>query len=281
MLKLKSFVSFWIVLSLSSILLAQSGPTWRVLGNLQDAQKVWAFLEIPGTDIVLAGGRAYSNYAAVWKSTDRGNSWTRKFCQRYSSEGIKQFAFDEDKNIIFAGIAENDGSYIEWNSLVRSNDMGETWTFIPHPVSLGNRAEAHSIILLNDKLYVAFNDKHTENGNSSYWSIYSAELYRLDVSDPNPDNWYWEFVMQYPELDYLMRLTEKDGKIYVFGKDKATDGIRFFVYDPETMDKTATKVGTIRDIKKQIQQIKQQQTAFKGQDTHNSTPTLNKGRVIR
>ncbi|APF19658.1 glycosyl hydrolase BNR repeat-containing protein [Caldithrix abyssi DSM 13497] len=265
-----------IILFLSSIfagqLLAQSGPAWLQQGNLQYADKIWAFLEIPNTNIIFAGGRSDRDEAGIWKSTNGGQTWEQKLRKWYSSEGVRQFAFDESRNLIFACISNVNGGYdLEWKTIYYSDDLGETWKYIYHPAQLGYRAGAHSIVLLNNKLYVAFEDRHPENGND-YQYIYSADLLRLDISNANSDYWYWEHCMHYPELDYIMRLSVKDNKIYVFGKDKETDGIRIFIYNTETMGKTASNLGTIQENEKTIKLLKQQQAAFNEEQTSGTTP---------
>ena len=243
---------FIFVLALSNGL-AQSGPSWLIQGNLQDAYRVWDFLEIPNTNIILACGQddpSWGIWAIIWKSTNGGYTWHKVLSEYQASEGFVQFAYDQNKNIVFvcAGQLNNN---MEWKSIYYSTDQGENWTSIVHPPTLGNHAGARSIVLLNNKLYIAYLDYHTENGNN--WGMYSAMLYRIDVSDYNPSNWYWEFLMQYPELDYLMRLAEKDGKLYVFGKDWNSNAIRVFTYDTQTLDRMAVRIGTVEEVRQQVE----------------------------
>lgn len=261
--------SIFIVIIFSTNLLAQTGPAWMQQGDLVDAKKIWCFLEIPNTSIILAGGRCYYKDAAIWKSTNNGQTWVRKFRKGETDEGVRQFAFDENKNIIFAAVSDY-WSYLEWKSIWYSTDLGETWNYISQPAQLGNRAQAHSIVLLNNKLYVAFQDDHSENGNDN-WGIYSADLYRLDISNPNSSYWYWEYCMHYPELDYIMRLAINDGKIYVFGKDRNTNGIRIFTFDPEANGKNSLFIGNLNDINKNIE-ILQKEELKNNQEKNNSVP---------
>ena len=259
-------------------LYAQEGPAWLPMGNLHRAEKVWTFLEIPNTSIILAGGRSGRENAGIWKSTDGGQNWEQKFNEWYASEGVRQFAFDANKNLIFAGIS-NVARYLEWKSLWYSNDLGETWNAIFYPSNLGARAGIHSIILIDNKLYVAFEENRNENGND--WWIYSAMLYRLDISDPDPGRWYWEFIMQYPDLNYIMRLAEHNGKLYVFGKDYTRDAIRVFTHDLQTLNTTANSVGTIGEIESQIARIQQQQLEIQNETSRSSNNEDDLERTIK
>ncbi len=272
-------VMILLVFILSVSLLAQSGPAWLQQGNLRYADKIWAFLEIPGTDIIIAGGRSDRDEAGIWKSTNGGQTWDQKLRKWYTSEGVREFAFESARNLIFACISNiTGGNDLEWKSIYYSDDLGETWKYIYHPAKLGYRAGAHSVVLLDNKLYVAFEDKHPENGNDNQY-IYSADLLRLDISNANPDYWYWEQCMHYPELDYIMRLTVKDNQIFIFGKDKDTDGIRIFIYNPQTMGKAAINLGTLKENEVRIELQKQQQTALKAENNLSTAPENNGGEV--
>ncbi|RMF54403.1 MAG: hypothetical protein D6748_16455 [Calditrichaeota bacterium] len=253
--------------------LAQSGPSWLIQGNLDGATKIWDFIEIPNTSIIIAGGLAGDN-AAIWKSTNGGLTWTRKFYvwhSHWSQRGIAQFAYDGVKNIIFACSALN-YSHLDWLSIHYSIDQGETWTSLVHPEILGQNAGAFSILLLNNKLYIAYQEDRPENGNN--WNIYSAMLFRLDVSSVNPSDWVWEFLMQYPELDYIMRLAEKNGMLYVFGRDKASNAIRVFTYNTQVLDNMATRIGTVEEVRLQVEQyqaqLAQQEDKNSASDDHSS-----------
>ena len=237
---------------------AQTGPSWLVQGDLYRAVKIWDMLEIPNTNIILAAGKGYSTTASIWKSTNNGQNWERKFISWDTDNGVLQLAYDPNKNIVFGAIGNTVWSALNWKSIVYSTDQGETWVSIWHPAMLGDQAGANSIIFLNNKLYIAYMEKHYENGN--YWGIYSAMLFRIDVSSYNPSDWYWEFLMQYPEMDYIMRLAEKDGKLYVFGKDWNSDAIRVFTYDTQTLDRMATRIGTVEEVRQQIEQYQAQLT---------------------
>ncbi|NOX38322.1 MAG: exo-alpha-sialidase [Calditrichaeota bacterium] len=236
-------------------LFAQEGPAWLPMGDLYQAEKIWTFLEIPNTSIVLAGGRYGGEGMGIWKSTDGGQTWSLKLKKYYTKEGVRQLIFDDKKNIIFACISNISRDYkdLPWKSLWYSDDLGETWNYIYHPTNLGAQAGIHGMALIDNKLYVAFEENRTENGND--WWIYSAMLYRLDISDHDPDNWYWEFVMQYPDLNYIMRLTENNGKLYVFGKDYNRDAIRIFIHDVQMLNTSSVTLGTISKIASQVQSL--------------------------
>ena len=243
-----------LIFSLSNVW-AQSGPSWLIQGNLQEAEIVNDFLEIPNTNIIIAAGRRYNRYPAIWKSTNSGVTWTRKYYSWSSTNGVVQLAYDANKNIIFGAIGHHIWDHY-WESIIYSTDQGENWNTIIHPGMLGDGAGASSILFHNNKLYVAYKDYHYENNPN--FEMYSAMLFRIDVSDYNPSGWYWEFLMQYPEMDYIMRLAEKNGKIYVFGKDKNSNAIRVFTYDTQTLDRMAVRIGTVEEVRQQVEQYQAQ-----------------------
>ncbi|RMD92842.1 MAG: exo-alpha-sialidase [Calditrichaeota bacterium] len=275
--------SIFVSLFLFQVAWSQVGPSWLIQGNLQDASQIRDFLEIPNTNIIIAAGRKWSDQAALWKSTDNGNTWNKKYEKWAASNGAVQLEYAEAKNVIFAGFGDAVWGQLTWVSIVYSTDQGETWIEITHPAMLGDHAGANSILLLNNKLYIAYRENHSENGNS--WGIYSAMLFRIDVSDVNPSNWVWEFLMQYPELDFITRLADKDGKLYVFGKDKNSDAIRIFTYDPQTLDRMASRVGTVEEVRLQVEkyqaQLAQQKAENQSSETNAPTPDVPGGKALK
>ncbi len=266
---MKVYALALVVLVFTQNIFAQEPPAWLPMGNLYRADKIWCFLEIPGTSIILAGGRADRDEAGIWKSTDGGENWTLKLHTWYTAEGVREFAFDANRNIIFACVSNITGSYLEWDPLWYSTDLGESWAAISNPTNLGYRAGIHSIVLDGNNLYVAFEDVRPENGNS--WGIYSAMLYRLDISSADPNDWKWEFVMQYPELNYLMRLTINNGKLYVFGKDYERDAIRIFTHSLQKLNAMAVPVGTVGEIQRSIEEIEAQKSSVVDQSLEDET----------
>ena len=228
MLKALKFFSagMLITLFLFSNLFAQEPPSWLQTGNLQSAYNVRDFLEIPNVNVILACGKYdyYSNGNGIWKSTDGGVTWALKGTSTHGT--LYQFAYDSLNHKIF--VCGNGGP-----NLFYSLNYGDNWASISNPVVGGGAS--YSIQIIGQKLYVAFHDN----------TFYSALLYRLDFSDPDPANWFWEFVMQYPQLDHIMRLTVKDDILYIFGKDKTTDGLRIFTYDPTAARRPARRMETV------------------------------------
>ncbi len=272
------FIGVFLLLLIFSLnnVWAQSGPSWLIQGDLQDATIINDFIEIPNTNIIIAAGRSYNKYPSIWKSTNSGVTWTRKYYSWSSNYGVVQLEYDNNKNIIFGALGQYVWNHFSWKSIIYSTDQGENWNTITHPASLGEYSGANSILLLNNKLYIAYWPNHPENGNY-HWGDYSAMLYRIDVSDYNPSNWYWEFLMQYPELDYLMRLAEKDGKLYVFGKVWNSNAIRVFTYDTQTLDRMAVRIGTVEEVRQQVEQYQAQlaQQAKENPAPDNTTTVAN------
>ena len=260
---------FTLALLIATVLYAQEPPAWLPMGNLDRADKIWTFLEIPGTSIILAAGRADRDEAAVWRSTDGGQSWSRPFHSWYSVEGVRELAFDANRNIIFACISNITGSYLEYDPLWYSTDLGESWASVAIPTNWGPRAGIHSIALYDNKLYVVLEEVRTENGN--YWGIYSGMLYRLDISSADPNDWTWEFVMQYPELNYLVRLAVNNGKLFVFGKDYDRDAIRIFTHSLQELNAKATTIGTVGHFKEQIEALKHNAQQVPAEINENNT----------
>ncbi len=225
-----------IMVIVGGILNAQSGPSWLQMGNLLGAYEIFDILEIPNTNVVIAAGLVsdWSWHGGVWKSVDGGHTWTRK--AYYGGLGFYNLQYDTLKNIIFA---LGDIRYF----LIYSTNHGEQWHEIYYPYFIGDGA-AMSSVLVNGKLYAGF---YTWM-NHRY---YSPVLLRLDYSDPDTNNWYWELICQYPELQDtagVFQLLYKDNKIFVFGEDKGGNGIRIYTYDISTLDKMAKPIGTVAEM---------------------------------
>ena len=206
------------------------------MGDLDRAYKIFDILEIPNTNIVIAVGQisGWIWHGGVWKSVDGGHTWTRK--AHYGDAVFYMLQYDTLKNIIFSVGKVRD-------FLIYSTNYGEQWHEIYYPYFIGEWA-ARSSVLISGKLYVGF---YTwVNGR-----YYSPVLIRLDYSDPNPNNWYWELINQYPELNDtagIFRLVYKNNKLFVFGEDKGGNGIRIYTYDISTLDKMAKPIGTVAEM---------------------------------
>ncbi len=241
----------------SSSLNAQVAPNWLPQHDLFEAEVIYDFLEIPGTNMIFAAthcqGHYHDDFYAVFKSSDGGHTWDRVFTDwNCHWSPTRKLAYDTTRNTVFAG-----GYFCNNYSLAYSMDYGETWYKIAHPfVGLISGVHFYDILLVNDYIYVAPSDL----------LIYSAQLWRLDIHDSNPDNWTWEFVLSYPELDYLVRLGYKDGKLYVFGKDKDADAIRIFIHDISKLDSMAKPYKTVA-------QLREINNSIVSHDANNTSPS--------
>ena len=66
--------------------------------------------------------------------------------------------------------------------------------------------------------------------------------------------------MQYPELDYIMKITENNGKLYVFGKDYDRDAIRIYIHNLQSLNASGVAVGTVSEIQSRIETLRQQRS---------------------
>ena len=204
------------------------GANWSISSNGLENPYVYCLVIDQNNPLILYAG-TYGD--GVYKSIDGGINWTH-WGINPGAGTLYQFAYDSLNNKLFVcGDAAN-------HTIFYSINFGSNWYSIASPIQIGG-GWAYSIKILGQKLYVAFKEKL---GNLQF---YSALLYRLDFSDSDPANWFWEFVMQYPQLDHIMRLAVKDDILYLFGKDKTTDGLRIFTYNPAADGRQARRMENV------------------------------------
>jgi len=254
------------VLAVNMGLYAQAGPTWVPQGNLPYARVIKDIYEIPGTDIVIAvGQRADGSHEepSIWRSTDGGHTWSWwgwNFPNHGDDEAIwytfHQISYDTSRNILLSTCGGGAGDW-QPRTVWYSNDYGESWHYVNHPYYLVGDGDAASSVILNGKLYVIYEKLI---GGTFYDS---PILLALDYYDPNPDNWTWYFVRQYPQLDingthstFWGVLAVKDGKLYVVGKDKNTDAIRIYTYEPSKLEATMQRIGTVAEMREYWEKLK-------------------------
>jgi hypothetical protein len=126
------------------------GKTWHEKNDGLIYKEVWSIAQHPTTGVLFVG----TGPAAVFKSTNYGDSWT--FCEQlHTLPETKHWTFPnpphiahvkgfglcrEDPNIIFGAIEEG------W--LIRSQDGGDTWTTLQS----GTEIDSHTVsVMPNDR----------------------------------------------------------------------------------------------------------------------------------
>ncbi len=103
-----------------------TGTDWIPAGPSNIGGRITALLIHPSNDSIIYAAAASGG---VWKSTDRGGSWTNIFNESFST-GALSFAPD-DPNTIYVGTGEANPSSVDTypgNGIWRSTDAGATWT---------------------------------------------------------------------------------------------------------------------------------------------------------
>jgi hypothetical protein len=209
---------------LAGMALAVEPPSWVNLGNLSVARQVWDLCEIAGNSHLLAAGQndATFDQAAVWRSTDRGVTWSRVLIsQRNGTSLFCQMCGDAYERIWVVG---SDGGS---EALAYTADNGGTWNWVGGPPA-NPGVSGRSIVVIGDHLY------HGGLVNDPY----SISLYRLNVVTLE-----WELVVQYPQCNAITRLIHYNGRLLVFCRDRTTSAVRVFSYTPADMDEMARPVG--------------------------------------
>ncbi len=243
-----SNVGFMLVLAVVSQVFAQSPPAWQPMGNLPGAGAVYDILEIPNTNIILACGTSGGSYhyAQIFRSVDGGQSWSKVF-DIYGGRFLA-LHLDEAQNVIFSTGAT--WANLESRCVVYSLDFGSTWTTVYNPPVLEESDIEGSVLdASNNNLYLIYNVVHGING-------YHPELWRLNYSDPDPNNWTWEFLMIYPEGEVsgnsdnvTPTIALKDTILYAFMKDDQNSGLRIYTHSINQLNSMAKAVCTVAEAK--------------------------------
>ena len=105
----------------------ESRDSWRVRGPLCDGWPIHDAIVNPGTGAIFAGGGSNWYGPAVWRSDDRGATWT------HSSEGLT-YGDDAEKIATIWSLATGPGDAmyagVEPAGLFRSGDGGATWQHV-------------------------------------------------------------------------------------------------------------------------------------------------------
>lgn len=106
-----------------------------------------------------------TRWDGIWKSTDRGSSWTKVMNAVSSSYdlGVDMIIIDKDTNTIFAGVGNAS------NNFYKSTDGGNTWS----DISLRNGYLPQKYDICNGKLYVTFADKTYDTANAGSIAVYT------------------------------------------------------------------------------------------------------------
>lgn len=238
-----------LMLIASPKMIAQSPPAWQPMGDLSDAEFVYDIFEIPNTNIVLAcGQRASYSYFAIWRSDNGGATWSR-VADGYSGE-LYRFLYDGPKHLIFSyGSTSNSYNGI---CVFFSNDNGATWTGIYNPPILETSNAVSGVIdTTSQYIYLIFYVTHPGGPDDGYFG-YHPELWRLNYSDPDPNNWTWEFLMIYPEgevsgTNIRPTIALKDTILYAFMKDDINPGLRIYTHSINQLGSKAKIVCSISE----------------------------------
>jgi len=211
------------VVLLIAAAIAYEPPSWVNLGNLDWGKLVYDIVEIPSNGWLLAcGQRDYGNqHQCIWRSTDRGVSWSHVLTSTHDNTQFMQMQFDGFSRVWAVGW------YGGAEALAYSADNGGTWTFVTGPPS-SPTYNGCALQVVGNYLYFG----------GVVASPYSIALYRLNVV-----NMQWEMVVQYPQCNAIARLKYYNGRLLVFCRDMTTSAIRVFSYTPSDLDAKAVPVG--------------------------------------
>jgi hypothetical protein len=208
----KSVVVAAIIVLLAGIAPAEEPPSWLPLPGQPGTSIATDILEIPGQGTLLVCGMGGNNGSVVFRSTDRGSSWSQTLYRPWAW-AFTQLARDSVTERVW--VTGNGRGY--GPQLYYSDDDGASWTPETLPQSYPTY-DPRSMEIVGDYLYLG--------GETS--SPYSICLYRLQQ-----DSLSWEMVTDYIECDAITRLKYDNGKLLVFARDKNHSQTRVFTYTPE------------------------------------------------
>ncbi|MCT7298959.1 glycosyl hydrolase [Ralstonia sp. CHL-2022] len=123
------------------------GAHWHRPDSILNGQTVWSIAIDPKDASVLYAGTGAPSRAAIFKSTDAGQTWTKlppdipEFCSGVNRPRLLTICVDpEDSRNVWFGIEEGGA----W----RSRDAGDSWTRIDGPGSAIRNSDIHAIVVL-------------------------------------------------------------------------------------------------------------------------------------
>ncbi len=185
----------------------QSPPGWVVQGNLPDASGIRDMIQLPwNPNVVLAVGYDRNGWyhASIWKSTNKGNTWSYVFWPGSNDDYFRVIDVDSSKFRIWA-LGDLTFGNME-NSLYYSLDEGDNWTDVPYPNALDSVGYPRAMKVVNSKVYYG----GWNNGSNQ------IKLYRYNTTNPNPSNWNWEKVTTFNNADAITQFLQKGQELYIF-----------------------------------------------------------------
>lgn len=123
------------------------GAHWRRPDNILNGETVWSIAIDPKDERILYAGTGAPSRAAIFKSTDAGETWTKlppdipEFCSGVNRPRLLTIAVDpEDTENVWFGIEEGGA----W----RTCDAGKSWIRIDGPNSAIRNSDIHAITVL-------------------------------------------------------------------------------------------------------------------------------------
>jgi photosystem II stability/assembly factor-like uncharacterized protein len=123
------------------------GAHWRRPDSVVNGQTVWSIAIDPSNPAVLYAGTGAPSRAALFKSTDRGETWRRlppeipEFCQGVNRPRLLTICVDpQDAQQVWFGVEEG--------GVWRSRDGGEEWLRVDGPGAVIRNSDIHSVVIL-------------------------------------------------------------------------------------------------------------------------------------
>ncbi len=179
--------------------------TWQLEGPTNIGGRMRAVVFHPTQTSTIYGGAASGG---VWKSTDLGVSW-RPLTDHMPRLPVGALAIDQNNpDVIFAGTGEPIGTnfgrsggspYYDGLGVMRSDDGGETWDFLPWPksysavyrIALHPESSDTMLVATVDKLY------KTTDGGQNWSSVFDGVITEVLYKPGDPSTVYTAIGAEY------------------------------------------------------------------------------------
>jgi photosystem II stability/assembly factor-like uncharacterized protein len=126
---------------------SDGGASWRRAASPMDGMTVWSVAVAPSAPSVVYAGTGAPSRAALFRSTDRGENWTRlspeipEFCAGVNRPRLLTICIDPaDASDVFFGVEEGGA----W----RSRDAGDSWSRIDGTPGGIDNSDIHNVAVL-------------------------------------------------------------------------------------------------------------------------------------